>query len=67
MKEISEVEETPFTSSFKIYPEACCLRAWQRNAPPPPITTTLFPNCFVDISFKDDVAVLFLLGVSQSS
>jgi hypothetical protein len=32
---------------------------------PPPLTTTLFSSCSVDISFKDDVSVI-LLGVNPS-
>ncbi len=31
---------------------------------PPPLTITLFPSWYVDISFKDDVAVILLLSIS---
>jgi hypothetical protein len=31
---------------------------------PPPFTSTLFPSWSGDISFKDDVNVILLLGVS---
>jgi hypothetical protein len=55
MKQISEVEEKPFTSSSSICPEACFRKRWggQRN--------TFGP---VDISLKDDVTVTLHYGVS---
>jgi hypothetical protein len=48
MKRLSDAEEKPFTSSLNICPE----------------TATLFPSQSVDISFKDYVTVILLLGVS---
>jgi len=58
MKEISEEEEEkPFTSSLNINPETCYRKEVGADgvAPPPPLTTTLFPSWSVDISIKDDV------------
>jgi hypothetical protein len=65
MKQISEEEEKPFTSSLNICPEACCTveRAVSRS-PAPTSTSALFLSWFADISLKDDVTVILLLGIS---
>jgi hypothetical protein len=56
-KQIFEVEEKPFTSSLNscTSTEACCSVE--------PSTSTLFPSKSGDISFKDDVTIILLLGV----
>jgi hypothetical protein len=43
MKQISNVEEKPFISSFNIFQKACCIkRRGLEGITPPPLTTTLF-------------------------
>jgi hypothetical protein len=68
MKQISEVEEKPFTSSLNICPEASFVNrvgAGVTPTPPYPCNAPPFPSGSVDISLKDDVNVLLLLlGVS---
>jgi hypothetical protein len=67
MKQISEVEEKPFTSSLNISPEACCSKgvgAGGVTPPPPPLyrpNSQLIPCIF---NKKDDITVILLLGVS---
>ncbi len=67
MKQISEEEEKPLTSSLNICSEACSTvergggRAEYR---PPPYQRPLFPSLFVNISLKDDVTVILLLSIS---
>jgi hypothetical protein len=60
--EVTETERKPFTSSFNIYAKACYRN--RRSLPSPPLSTTLFPRWSVDISYKDDVTVILLLGAS---
>jgi hypothetical protein len=42
MKQISEMEGEPFTSSLNICPEACYREGAGGITPPPPLTTTPF-------------------------
>jgi hypothetical protein len=66
MKQIMEEHEKPFTSSLTICPEACCRRGVGRSNAFP-LTTTLQCGVVIrslDISFKDDVIVIFQLGIS---
>jgi hypothetical protein len=69
MKQISVVEEkNPFTLSLKICPEACWGKRWGRGGSNvSPVIPTIFDSRSVDISFKDDVTVILLLGVSSMS
>jgi hypothetical protein len=62
MKQISEVEENLFTLSSNICLKACCGKSWVGLAVKR-ISCSL-PSQSLDISFKDDVTVIFLLGVS---
>jgi len=66
IKQISELEEKPFTSSLNICPETKPLQKGMGagGVAPFPFNPALFPSCFVNISFKDDVTVILLLGVS---
>ncbi len=58
-KQKYDEEETPFTSSLNICLEACCRNGWgrEKRVTPPDLW-------FEYISFKDDVTVILLLGVS---
>jgi hypothetical protein len=60
--EVTGTEKKPFTSSFNIYEKACYRN--RRSLPSPPLSTSLFPIRSMDISFKDDLTVIQLLGVS---
>jgi hypothetical protein len=53
MGQISEVDKKSVHVVFKYLSKSLLL-----------LTPTLFPGLSVDISFKDDVTVIFLLGVS---
>ena len=73
MKQISEVEEKQLTSSLNFFPEACCGKGWGSSRGvggkrpfPPPLSPILLPlPCrSADISFEDDLTVIFLLSVS---
>jgi hypothetical protein len=61
MKQIYEVEEKPFTSSCNICLEGCCRKGRSIAFPLIPV---LFPADPWGSSFKDDVNVIHLLGVS---
>jgi hypothetical protein len=62
MKQISDVEGKPFTSSLNICLEACCRTGFRMGG----ITST--PSPFSQLLrgylFKDDVTVILLLGIS---
>ncbi len=64
-KQISEMEEKLFTSSWSIYPEACVIRRRGRggrsNAIPPPAPHH-HPISQL-ISFKDNVTVIFIFSL----
>jgi hypothetical protein len=64
MKQLAnyKVEEKLFTSSLNICQEGGGGR--QSNASPPPSTPPYFPADPLDISLKDDVTGILLLGVS---
>jgi hypothetical protein len=55
MQQIYEMEEKPVTSSFNICSKAAVVKRGGRSNIPPP----------VDISLKDDVTVIVLLGISS--
>ncbi len=57
MKQISEVEKKPSTSSLNVCLDACSI---ERVVAFPP----LFPSSSVNISFKDDVIIILLYVVS---
>jgi hypothetical protein len=62
MKQMSEQEDKPLTSSLNI----CQKRALEGGGlsiPPSPSPPPYFPAYPLDISFKDDVTVILLLGV----
>jgi hypothetical protein len=58
IKQISEVKEKPFTSSLNICQKACCRKGWGLAEHP---ISQLISGYF----FKDDLAVILLLGVSS--
>ncbi len=76
MKQICGEKEKPFTSSLNGYPEAYSIAYRQYTverggggrsnatppAPPPPSPPSYFWS--VEISFKDDITIILLLGVS---
>jgi hypothetical protein len=62
MKQISEVEEKPFTSSLNICPELL-VGEGGGVTPPPYLITTLIRWIFRS---KDDVTVILLLGAQSS-
>ncbi len=67
MKQISEKEDNPFTSSLNICPEACCRKGWGGQKKAPSFAHNTFPSLSVDIPFAYDVtAFLLLLGVSST-
>ncbi len=64
MKKISEVEEKPLTSSSNICPEDCCRKRGGAGGVTPPPHPILFLSWSEDVSFKDDVTVILLRGIS---
>ncbi len=42
MKQISEIEENPLTSSLTIYPKACGRKGWVGRSDASPLITTIF-------------------------
>ncbi len=66
LKQTSEMEEKQFMSSLKICPESAVGmgRDGVGGEPLSPLSTTLFSSWSVNVSFKDDVTVILLLGVS---
>jgi hypothetical protein len=60
MRQISEEEEKPFKSSL-VTIQKPAVKGWGGESNTSP-SSNLFPSWSVNISFKDDVTVILLLG-----